>query len=265
MVEAHVAELLQPFAAVSMQNTLEDVRRPTTPDGFATPEERPEGEPAALVSGRTKFMGIELQVTRGVLVPREETELLGRTALDVLKRIDSTSLRVIDMCCGAGNLAVAIAHYVPNARVWAADLTAPCVETARANVREHALDDRVVVMPGDLFAAFEGLPLDGLVDAVVCNPPYISTKRLETERKELLRHEPREAFDAGPYGLSIHQRAIAQAARFLRPGGWLLCEFGIGQSKQVERLFDRTQAYGPVQFANDAEGQPRVAMAQRRE
>jgi release factor glutamine methyltransferase len=241
----------------------EPARRPTSPDGFVTPEDVPEREPVELATGRATFMGLELFVTRGVLVPREETELLGRTAIDTLRGCDDPSPRVIDMCCGAGNLAVAIAHYVPTARVWAADLTPPCVETARRNVREHGLDDRVLVLAGDLFTALEGLALEGLVDAVVCNPPYISTRKLETDRKGLLVHEPREAFDAGPYGLSIHQRVIARAAAFLRSGGWMFCEFGVGQSKQVEMLFDRTRQYGRVRFACDARGEPRVAIAQK--
>jgi HemK-like putative methylase len=148
--------------------------------------------------------------------------------------------------------------------VWAADLTEPCVDTARRNVRDHGLDDRVIVLPGDLFAAFDGLDLDGLIDAIVCNPPYISTRKLESDRKGLLLHEPREAFDAGPYGLSIHQRAIAQSAKYLRSGGRMFCEFGVGQSKQVAMLFDRTREYGPVTFACDRAGEPRVAMAQKK-
>ena len=83
----------------------------------------------------------------------------------------------------------------------------------------------------------------GSIDAVICNPPYISQGKLASERAELLEHEPREAFDGGPYGLSIQQRVVREALPFLRPGGILLFEIGLGQERQVRMLFERTKAY----------------------
>ncbi|TJW28116.1 MAG: methyltransferase domain-containing protein, partial [Mesorhizobium sp.] len=103
----------------------------------------------------------------GALVPRPETELLGTTALDVLSQMHLPAPRVIDMCCGAGNLACAIAHYAPTALVWASDLTDGCVEVARRNVAHHAMADRVSVLQGDLFSAFSGLKLDGTMDMII--------------------------------------------------------------------------------------------------
>ena len=110
------------------------------------------------------------------------------------------------------------------------------------NVEHLGLGDRVEVCQGDLFAGLADQGLEGTIDIVVCNPPYISSGRLAGDRAELLEHEPREAFDGGPYGLSIHQRVMADAPRFLKPGGWLLMEFGLGQHRQVKILLDRTQA-----------------------
>jgi release factor glutamine methyltransferase len=95
----------------------------------------------------------------------------------------------------------------------------------------------------------------------VCNPPYISSGRLTGDRAPLLRHEPREAFDAGPYGLSIHQRLVTEAARYLRRDGWLLCEFGSGQAKQIKILFDRSRRYAGVRMIPDDAGEERVAAA----
>ena len=88
---------------------------------------------------------------------------------------------------------------------------------------------------------------------IVCNPPYISEKRLETDRADLLEFEPREAFAAGPYGLSLHMRVVKDAVAFLRPGGLLLFEVGAGQDRQVKILFQRTNAYDDIRVvANDA-------------
>jgi release factor glutamine methyltransferase len=207
-------------------------------------------------TGRAPFMGLELVVAPGALVPRAETELLGRTALGALEGIAAP--RVIDMCCGSGNLACAIAHHLPAARVWASDLTEGCTVVARRNVEHLGLSERVRVAQGDLFAGLAGLGLEGTVDAVVCNPPYISVKRLEGDRAALLEHEPREAFDGGPYGLSIHQRVVRDAVAFLRPGGVLLFEVGLGQDRQVEQLFRRARAYAETGVARDAGGDGRV-------
>lgn len=216
---------------------------------------------AAIRRGRVSFMGLDMLVAPGALVPRAETELLARAALDALANVASP--RVIDMCCGAGNLACAIAQRVPGARVWASDLTDACVELARRNAAHVGVADRVAVCQGDLFGSFDGAGLEGTMDLVVCNPPYISDQRLASERASLLRHEPQEAFAAGPYGLSIHQRVVRDALRYLRPGGLLGVEIGVGQQRQVELLFRRTRGYASIEVSCDDAGEPRVIVGRR--
>ncbi|BCH16709.1 MULTISPECIES: class I SAM-dependent methyltransferase [unclassified Mesorhizobium] len=210
--------------------------------------------------GRTIFMGLELLIAPGALVPRPETELLGTTALDVLRRMNLSAPRVVDMCCGAGNLACAIAHYAPAAQVWASDLTDGCVEVARRNVAHHDMADRVSVLRGDLFSAFSNLELDSTIDVIVCNPPYISEKRLEGDRAHLTELEPREAFAAGPYGLSIHMRVIKDAPRYLRRGGILLFEVGLGQDRQVMRLLERSKSFVGIRAVTNEAGEGRVVV-----
>jgi HemK-like putative methylase len=210
--------------------------------------------------GLRTFMGVELELAPDVLVPREETELLGTTAVQLLKSRGPNQI-VIDMCCGAGNLACGVGSAISTSLIWACDLTDSTVQLAQRNVGRLGLSPRVVVRQGDLFASLAGLSLEGKVDVILCNPPYISTSRLAGDRAHLLEHEPREAFDGGPYGLSIHQRVIRDALPFLKPDGWLLFEIGVGQDKQVAQLFRRTRAYDDVKFVNDGDT-PRVAFAQ---
>ncbi|WP_159586920.1 N5-glutamine methyltransferase family protein [Chelativorans xinjiangense] len=223
----------------------------------AIPVERPPLARSVL------FMGIELETAPGVLVPREETELLGRSTVELLREVSSEAI-VIDMCCGSGNLALAIAAAVPTARVWASDLTDDTVALARRNAERCGLAGAVKVVQGDLFSGLQDEGLEGRADLVVCNPPYISTLRLEGDRSALLENEPREAFDGGPYGLSIHQRLVREAAAFLKPGGWLAFEFGEGQDRQVKILLTRAGFYEPVRFAPDVAGMPRVAIARKK-
>jgi len=214
--------------------------------------------------GHTTFMGLELLVAPGALVPRPETELLGTAALDALRRLTIAEPRIVDMCCGAGNLACAMAHYARVARIWASDLTDGCVEVSRRNVAFHGFADRVSVHQGDLFEAFSDLELEATIDMIVCNPPYISEKRLEGERSHLIDLEPREAFAAGPYGLSIHMRVIRDAQQYLRPGGILLFEVGLGQDRQVMGLLDRSKAYENIGSIANQGGEGRVVVAHRK-
>lgn len=227
-------------------------------------ERRVTGVPLGYVIGREMFLGIELIVAEGALVPRAETELLGTTAIDSLRELNLDTPRVIDICCGSGNLACAIAHHVPRAKVWASDLTTGCISLTHRNVKHVGVSDRVVVTQGDLFAGLVDLGLEGTIDLIVCNPPYISQAKLVGERAELLEHEPREAFDGGPYGLSIQQRVVTDGLPLLRPGGQLLFEIGLGQERQVRMLFDRTKAYDDIHLVKNTNGQVRVVSGQKR-
>lgn len=210
--------------------------------------------------GTFPFMGLELLVAPGALIPRPETELLGREAVALVKAAGAAPI-VIDVCCGSGNLGCAIAHHVPTAKVFASDLTDGCFDLSKKNVQHLGLSERVRVFQGDLLAPIAAVVEPLSVDVIVCNPPYISTGRLAADRATLLDNEPREAFDGGPYGLSIHQRVIKDALALLKPKGHLLFEFGLGQEKQMTALFTRSKAYENVRFANNDSGAPRVVVA----
>jgi release factor glutamine methyltransferase len=225
---------------------------------------RATGVPLAYVTGHKEFMGIDLIASEGALVPRVETELLGYEALDILRSSGLATPRVIDMCCGSGNLACAIAHYHPSARVWASDLTDSCVEITRRNVKHVDVSDRVVVVQGDLFAGLAGLGLEGSIDVIVCGPPFISQAKLATDSAWLLEHEPREAFDGGPYGLSVQQRIVKEALPFLRPGGMLLFETGLGQERPARMIFERAKAYEDIRLVENLLGEVRVISARKR-
>lgn len=207
------------------------------------------------------FMGVEIAVPGAVLVPRRETELLGREAVRLLRAGGGKDPLVIDMCCGSGNLALALAEALPSARLFAADVTDDAVQAAEANAERLGLSRRVAVRQGDLFEALSQDGIEGQAAMIVCNPPYISSTRLDGESAHLLRSEPREAFDGGPYGISLQQRLVREAPRFLKPGGLLLFEFGDGQERQARALLQRARAYSLLAFPCDAAGRPRVAAA----
>lgn len=202
------------------------------------------------------FCGLVIETGPDALIPRPETELAAQTAID--RCSTRFGARFVDVCCGTGNLACAIASAQPDTRGWALDLTAPCVELAQRNVARLGLADRVEVRQGDLFAPLADLA-PGSIDLIVCNPPYISTSRLAS--RDDLAGEPREAFDGGPYGVTIHQRVARDAKALLAPGGWLVFEFGLGQERQLQLVLQRAGGYDEITMITNAEGAPRVVAA----
>lgn len=224
--------------------------------------ERCKGRPLMQITGRAHFMGLELEFAPDVCVVRPETEILGNSAVKLLGGMQAPVM--IEVGCGSGNLSCGISKKLPTLRVHAVDILQSCVDLTARNVASHGLAGRVSIYRGDLFGPLENLGLENTVDAVICNPPYIASSRLAKDRAYLTAHEPREAFDGGPFGFAMYQRLIKDSPRLLKPGGHLLFEFGAGQEKQVGALFQRCTAYGPVGFASDNQGVPRVGIARKK-
>jgi HemK-like putative methylase len=227
-----------------------------------------ETRPEAYIRGVAPFMGYEFFAAPGTMYPREVSAILVTTVVDLVRSgalapPPGRPLQLIDQCGGSANIGCVLALSLPEAKVWSTDLMPVSSALARRNVEKHGLGDRVEVATGDLFAAVAGRGLEGNIDAITCSPPFISTGRLTKDRAHLLAHEPREAFDAGPYGISMLQRLAKESAPVLRPGGYLVLEFGEGQDKQVLSLVARTKAYDDVRLMSDAEGIPRAVCARK--
>ena len=223
-----------------------------------------EGVPLAHLTGRQDFMGLELLAAPAALIPRRETEILGAAALGALRRAAGDSLVAIDVCTGSGNLALALAHHEPRARVYGADLAAEAVALAQRNAAFTGLAPRVEFRTGDLFAPLEGAGLEGRCDLVSCNPPYISSGKVPHMAREISAHEPALAFDGGLLGLSVVWRLLADAPRFLKPGGALCFEIGLGQGPALESRVRRMAWVESIEPHKDAQGSIRALTAIRR-
>ncbi len=226
-------------------------------------EQRLSGIPLAHITGRQTFMGLELLSEPGALIPRRETEILGRALWDKSDELAAStpSLLAVDVCTGSGNLAVALASRHPAARVFAADLSPEACELARRNVQHLNLQDRVQVRVGDLLAPFDSPEFHGRVDLLSCNPPYISTARMAGMPTEIVGHEPALAFDGGALGVRIIQRLISEAPRYVKSGGWLLFEVGLGQGPAVQNRVSKTGKFDVVDTRTDENGEIRVVVA----
>lgn len=222
------------------------------------------GVPLAHLTQRQQFMNLEFIVGPDALVPRKETELLATTALGLLNKIlaSQASATVIDVCTGAGNIALSLANYQPNARVYAADLSESAIGLANINKAHLQLNNRVQFFAGDLLEPFANDNYYGKVDLLTCNPPYISSGKLNTMPDEIAVHEPKLAFDGGPFGLTILGKLLTQAPHYLRPNGWLVFEVGQGQGEPLQKRLSRNSDYVTIDMHKDKDGNVRVLAVQ---
>ena len=215
---------------------------------------RREGEPVAYLTGRREFFGLEIEVTRAVLIPRPETELLVEFALAVIP--EETPSRVLDLGCGSGAVALAIARERPLASVLGADLAPAAVELARRNARRLAIANATFVA-SDWFAA---VPRQSF-ELVVANPPYIAGDDPHLAQGDL-RFEPPLALTPGDDALSAFRAIVAAAPGYLAPHGALALEHGHDQAEAVQALLGGT-GFREIRSARDLAGILRVTSGRR--
>jgi release factor glutamine methyltransferase len=220
------------------------------------------GEPLAYLTGRQDFMDVVLLASPAALVPRRETELLGWAALAKIQETRAAQPLVIDLCTGSGNLALALAVREPRARMWGSDLSPDAVSLARDNAEFLGRPD-VSFVVSDLADDFMNQAFLGQIDVLICNPPYISSAKFATMHPEISGHEPRLAFDGGPFGIKILQRLLKDAPRLLKPGGWLLFEVGLGQGEPMLKRLQGLADFSAVEAVCDANGDIRALAARR--
>jgi release factor glutamine methyltransferase len=214
-----------------------DADRPLSKEELATYRarhmRRRAGEPIAYLLGAREFYGREFRVDKRVLIPRPDTESLIEVALERTRPL-SLSARVLDLCTGSGCVAITIARERPTMRVTAADLSPGALAVARENsIRLGAAT--IGLVQSDLFAAFD--PARDRFDLITANPPYIADAEIPTLAVDIHKFEPRLALAGGEDGLDLVRRILADAPRFLAPGGVLAMEIGAGQSPEVIELF----------------------------
>ena len=208
---------------------------------------RTDGEPLAWLTGSVMFGGIRLLVTPGVYVPRLQTEPLTRRAATLLP----SGGVAVDLCTGAGAIAVVLATAVPAARVLATELDLDAVLCARRNgveVFEGFLDDP--------------LPraLEHRVDVITAVVPYVPTDALRLLPRDVQAFEPRLALDGGADGMDLLMQVVRRSGHWLRPGGWLLLELGTAQAEPIGRRLHEV-GFGEPDVMTDEDGDPRAVCA----
>lgn len=235
---------------------------------------RAAGEPTQHLTGKQEFWGLEFEVTPDVLIPRPETEHVIEVALDRLalrevragrpQKLNGDGLRIADIGTGSGCIAVALAKELPDATVYATDISSAALDVARSNAVRHGVADRIQFIVCNLLDGFApaGAQRAASLHLVVSNPPYVGRCEKHALPREVREHEPEIALYAGEDGLELYPALIAQAAERLVSQGILVLELGQASLDSVRALLE-TPAWTRIGITNDLAGIPRVIAADR--
>ena len=203
-------------------------------------------EPLQYILGSVEFYGLEFAVNPGVLIPRQETEILIDTVIQKLGA--NFSGRILDIGTGSGIIPVCLAAHLPGAAFTALDISSDALSTAKANAEQNGAAEKIEFVQGDIFD--KDLSFNSKYDAIISNPPYISVKDCENLQKELLEYEPRGAYCDNADGFTFYREIITRAKDFLNPSGKLFFEAGEGQYMQIEEIL-KLAGYNNVESIKD--------------
>ena len=222
-------------------------------------ERRAAGEPLQYITGRQGFFKLDFEVTRDVLIPRPETELLVEVALDLLPANEGKQF-VCDVGTGSGCIAITILHERPYFLGLGVDTSLGALTVAQKNAARNCVKDRLRLVASDCFSAVNAAPMFAMI---VSNPPYVAEAALTGLQREVREHEPRAALIAGADGLSVIRCLLDQAPSYLTERGYLLFEIGFDQHEAVEHLIDQS-VWEVLDIHKDLQGIPRIVALRKK-
>lgn len=239
-------------AGIQLATTLTEELDPQSQKLFVSYiERRAKDEPLEYILGEQEFLGLSFFVNQDVLIPRRDTEVLVKAAIDYASGLDNP--QILELCTGSGVIAVSLAHYLPTSLVTAVDISAPSLKVAKTNSEKYGVNGRISFYQGDLFAPLtEGFKYDLLV----ANPPYISEEEYASLPADV-RREPAQALLGGSDGLNFYRRIASQAGQFLAREGRLLLEIGWQQREAVSQIL-RGAGFTEIKVIADQAGRDRV-------
>ncbi|MEI8176776.1 MAG: peptide chain release factor N(5)-glutamine methyltransferase [Candidatus Omnitrophota bacterium] len=223
-------------------------------------KERFGSRPLQYILGSVEFMGLDMIVDEGALIPRPETELLVKQSVAIINKIRQPAgfagVRVLDLCTGCGVVAISLTKIISDCKIMSSDISPEALDLARRNARVHCVSDRITFLHSDLFERMPAVTYD----LIIANPPYIASAEIARLQPEL-RFEPRQALDGGPDGLAIHRRIIAEAPAHLAANGYVALEIGHDQAGAIESLF-LNRGFDNIEHILDDNNIKRVVTAQ---
>ncbi len=218
-------------------------------------------EPVAYILGRKEFWSLPFKVSRQVLIPRPETEILVSEALKILFQTNPDIGRIWEIGTGSGAISVALAKENPDARITATDISPEALSLAEHNALQNGVGRRIRFLQGDLFQPVQGERFE----IILTNPPYIARGQFPSLMPEVRDFEPHTALDGGADGLDFFRRVLPEMGNFLEPGGWFLAEIGLGQTESILTMAEKNPDFHSFRFAKDLAGIDRVFLARKKE
>lgn len=214
-------------------------------------------EPLQYILEYAEFYGLKFIVTRDVLIPRPETELIIETALKIINR----NGQILDIGTGSGNIAITLKKLLPSAKVFGLDISPKAIAVAKINAVRHGLLGGINLLVADLF---NGISPKIKFDAILSNPPYIPTPSIQNLDQEIWLYEPVIALDGGIDGMKYIREIINSAYFYLKSGGILIIEIDEGQGEKVISIAEKTKEYSDLEVKRDLQGFERVFVARRK-
>lgn len=220
-------------------------------------DRRAAGEPLQYITGHQEFYGLDFIVTPDVLIPRPETEFLVERVLKLIEESKQSSPLIVDVGTGSGCIAVSVAVNATHARVLATDVSQSSLDIAMKNAAKHEVRDRIEFLAGDLLAPLAGRDLEGAVDILATNPPYVNARSVGHLQPEVRDWEPHAALLGGPEGLDFYRRLFEDTTGYLKPDGFMVIEIGYDQFAAIEEL-SAAYSWQILDVTRDLQGFPRT-------
>lgn len=217
-------------------------------------KERLKHKPLEKIFGYTEFFGEKFFVSKNVLSPRQETELVVENAI---LQIENNQFKTcLDLCCGSGIIAITIKKHFPDLKVFASDISKKALKVAMKNATEHNVKIDFV-----LSNMFLSLNSNQKYDIIISNPPYIKHEEIKTLDKQVRKYDPKIALDGKEDGLYFY-KIIAKNANFLNQNGKLVLEIGYNQAKNVKKMLEEN--FEDINVLKDYQGNDRIIIATKR-